>query len=413
MNDEKLFHNALTLNTIKESKPIGNQHRVQAYVKSKNTELCYLISLYVTQEKPYQLTRLYLSPTNNPATVASKSRQLSIQAMIDEFDAYVQRLSKRGTFSGSILIAKNQQVLYKTAHGLASRRYNIENDIQTKFNLGSMNKMFTSVGILQLVEAGKLSLNEPLTKYVKRSHFGKGNFDKITIRHLLTHTSGIGYIPGEISANKDIRQLDDSIPQLKKAQLNSEPGTSYRYSNTGMHLLGMVIEKISGENYYHYIDRHIYQPANMNNSGSFDIDVPEQNLAMGYYFDSSINNWKNNTFIHSVKGGPAGGGYSTVEDLNNFANALTNYKLLSPELTEQAYSAKPEYHANNYGYGFSINGEKSNRIVGHSGAFIGVSSLLNIYLDTGFTATVLANQGFASDPIIWKFNELLTQLTPN
>jgi len=409
LNDEKRFHGLLTFSKVKESKLMGNEHRVQAYVKSKNTELWYLLSLYVTQHKPYLLTRLYLSPAQSPE-VPTQLKKLTNQEMLNTFDSYVQRLSSRGIFSGSILIAKDQKVLYKTAHGMASRRYNIQNNVKTKFNLGSMNKMFTSVSILQLIEAGKLALNDKLTEYLDRNWFGEGSFDEITIRQLLTHTSGIGYIPGEISADKDIRQLKDSISLLKKAQLNTTPGTAYRYSNTGMLLLGMVIEKVSGENYYQYINHHIYQPANMYNSGSFDIDIPTKNLAMGYYFDSTFNRWKNNTFVHSVKGGPAGGGYSTVEDLNNFANALTQYQLLSTTLTEQAYSAKPEYHAINYGYGFSINGEVNNRIIGHSGAFIGVSSILNIYLDTGFTAVVLANQGFASDPIIWKFNELLNQL---
>ena len=168
------------------------------------------------------------------------------------------------------------------AHGLASRRYDVKNNIETKFQIGSMNKMFTGIAIMQLVEAGELSLNDKLTQYVDREYFGSGNFDDITIAQLLTHTSGLGGVPGYQAKQTEIRTLKKRLGLYKEVQLNFAPGSRWGYSSTGMDMLGHVIEAVTQQSYYDYIDDNIYQKAKMLSSGSFDIDLPVKNTARGY-----------------------------------------------------------------------------------------------------------------------------------
>jgi len=408
-NGEKRFHKSLETIEINKIAPRSGQTRYQAKVRSYNTELWYTLTLYVSPGPDYKVTNMYLQPSNS-IEVGEDISRLSKKELAKEINNYVERLAKRGVFSGAILIADKGEVLYQDAKGLASIRYDAKNTIDTKFNLGSMNKMFTSISVLQLVHSGKLALDDKLIKYVDRSYFSEGDFDGITIRQLLTHTSGLGWAPEPNVKLSTFRKISDSIPYLKNTPLSYQPGTRFNYSNTGMQLLGMVIEKVSDQSYYDYVRENIYQPAGMQNTDSYDVDLPIKNLAMGYYYSTEMASMQSNLFVHTIKGGAAGGGYSTIGDLHKFAQALNSYQLLPKHLTEQAYSAKPKLNSQNYGYGFSVSGTEQNRIVGHSGSFIGVSSRLNMYLDKNLTVAVLCNTSFASEPVIWKINQLVERL---
>ena len=175
-----------------------------------------------------------------------------------------------------------------------------------------------------------------------------------------------------------------------------------------MLMLGVVIEQVTGQDYFSYIRENIYQRAGMLNSDSYEMDQPITNLAMGYTAKDNQTGWTNNLFMHVIKGGPAGGGFSTVDDLHRFALALTHYKLLNKANTELLYSAKPQLHSPNYGYGFAVKQGPQGTIVGHSGGFAGISANFDIYLDKGYIAIVLANYGRSSGPVIGKINQLLS-----
>lgn len=403
---EKRFHRAFTLLSYRPIVP--GKNRYQATLRSLNTEHDYTLTLDFSNTAPFKITAVNLN--FSAAAMAGEGAKLNQQQLVKELAAYVDRLADRGAFSGTVLLADQQGVLYQTAKGMAELRYQIPNTMQTKFNLGSMNKMFTGVSILQLVAAQKLALDDKLVKYLDRALFADGAFDQITIAQLLTHTAGLGW-PNypDMSQNK-LRQLNDHRPYLKHIPLTAAPGSQFGYSNEGMLLLGMVIEKVSGQSYDDYVQQHIYAKAGMTQSGNFDIDGVTPNIAMGYFYSQPLQSMQANWFIHAIKGTSAGGGYSTVDDLYKFATALTQYKLLPKALTEAAYSAKPELHAANYGYGFSVRANQHGRVVGHGGAFIGISSALRIYLDQGLTLVVLANQDFASDPVIAKAESLLSRL---
>jgi CubicO group peptidase (beta-lactamase class C family) len=238
---------------------------------------------------------------------------------------------------------------------------------------------------------------------------------KIQLKHLLTHTSGLGsYFNDEYvrSSRELFREVDDYKPLVAEETLAFEPGTDWRYSNTGMLIVGVVIEGASGRNYFDFVREEIYAPAGMVNTDCYDMDRPVPNLAIGYTKERGPNGvrWTNNLYKHVIRGGPAGGGFSTVEDLYRFARALTGGKLVSAEMVQTLTTPKPESGSPDYGFGFGIGGEPGNRIVGHGGGFSGISSNLDIYLDSGFVAIVMSNYSQGSRPVEQKMGELIRRV---
>ncbi len=326
-----------------------------------------------------------------PKSAKSKS-MISRSKVIDLVNQCIDRFQEAGEFSGAILVAQNDEILVHRAMGLASRRFDFPNNIETKFNLASMNKMFTSVAVCQLIESGKLSLDDTVDRFLSPQWLSKEIGSKIKIRQLLTHTSGIGtYVdnPPNNIASDAFSELSDFRVLFEKERFSLfEPGAAYRYSNTGMFLLGVVIEKVSGETYFDYVRKHIYEPAKMTNSDSYPMDLPIRNLAIGYY---ERNGKQLNNMYTLYRGGPAGGGYSTTGDLLKFSRALTQYKLLSRELTNLATTAKPELNSLNYGFGFQIGGDEDFRAFGHSGGSDGINNRMDILPEQEITIVVLSN----------------------
>ena len=366
-----------------------------------------------SEEAHYKIAQLNLVPARQPSNVPLSKVISSEQAMI-ELETYVALLTNMEFFSGTVMLAKQDKVLYQSAKGLASKRFNVPNNMQTKFNIGSMNKMFTAVATLQLVQEGKLSLDDKLNKFIDESWLSETVSKKITIRHLLTHSSGLGSYFGKTyreSSKNNFRTLADYQPLIDQNEVFFEPGTDNRYSNTGMLLLGVVIEAVSGQDYFSYIRENIYNVADMKNSGSFELDQPVPNLAIGYHRDPSAQTgWRNNYYSHILKGSPAGGGFSTTDDMHKFALALTRYELLNKSLTEAALSAKPDLHSPRYGYGFGIRGTEDSPIVGHEGGFRGLNANLDIYLDQGYISVVLSNYSGGAWRVFEKIRELLARV---
>ncbi|MEI5637839.1 serine hydrolase domain-containing protein [Pseudoalteromonas sp. UG3-1] len=280
--------------------------RITAPITSKATGLDYELVINVGAHAPHSLISWYLTPSdrNKPDGKVSEAEMVKVLSEL------IKKLAKNGVFSGAVLLAKGEEILLQQAHGLASRRYDVKNNLETKFQIGSMNKMFTGIAIMQLVEAGKLSLNDKLTQYVDREYFGTGNFDAITIAQLLTHTSGLGAVPSYQAKQTEIRTLKQRLGLYKEVQLNFPPGSRWGYSSTGMDMLGHVIEAVTQQSYYDYIDDNIYHKAKMLSSGSFDIDLPVKNTARGYWYSIDTKAITENLVKQHVKGSPAGGGYS-------------------------------------------------------------------------------------------------------
>jgi CubicO group peptidase (beta-lactamase class C family) len=330
----------------------------------------------------------------------TQATPLTEEEFLKELDELMRNLDSRGVFSGTLLFAKDDEVLFRHASGEASKRFHIANDIDTKFNLGSMNKMFTSTAVMQLVEQKRLSLEDTLDKFLDDSWLPGDVTSKITIHHLLTHTSGLGSYFNETYAQSSrllFRELDDYKPLIKDERPAFTPGERYSYSNTGMFLLGVVIEKVTGENYFDYIRKNIADKAGLADTDCYEMDYPVENLAIGYSRDrNSPYGWQNNLYKHVVKGGPAGGGFSTVTDLFKFARALVSGKLVSKNSLDKMWT---DQAGAGYGYGFSISEGPAGKVVGHSGGFSGINSNLDIFLDRGYTAAVMSNYDMGATPV--------------
>src|SRR3954451_14042232 len=256
-----------------------------------------------------------------------------------ELDGYFDSLVVENKLSGVVLVAKDGVVVASKAAGVANKATNAPIDLNTKFNLGSMNKMFTAVAIAQLAQAGKLSFTDTVGKHLP-DYPNKEVAEKVTIHHLLTHTSGMGSYWGEkFAAQRDkLLTVAAHLPLFASEPLSFPPGEKFQYSNSGFMLLGAIIEKVSGQDYYTYVQEHIYKPAGMNDTGFYEPGKEIANLAIGYTKMSPDGQpqeeIRDNNGAREVRGGPAGGGFSTASDLVKFHQALYGYKLLDKAHTE-------------------------------------------------------------------------------
>jgi len=375
-------------------------------VRDRNYESFRGLNIRFAEAPEYLIGGAGFSPARPPADL--KEPPLTEGQVIAETKAFMGRIIDKGLFSGTLLIAKSDQILLTMAAGEASKAFHVPNNIDTKFNLGSMNKMFTSTAIVQLAEKGKLALDDPIGKYIDESWLPKDVTAKITVRHLLTHSSGLGSYFNETyvkSSRALFRKLDDYKPLIKDDRPAFEPGKQFQYSNTGMFLLGVVIEKVTGEDYFSYIRKAIYEPAGMTNTDCYEMDYPVENLAIGYSPDpASPYGWQNNLYKHVIKGGPAGGGFSTVKDLHRFALALLGGKYLSKESLKAMWT---DHLGANYGYGFSVTTGAAGKVVGHAGGFDGINSNLDIFLDSGYIVVVMSNTDRDASPVAAKIGGFL------
>ncbi|MBK5256795.1 MAG: beta-lactamase family protein [Vicinamibacteria bacterium] len=237
-------------------------------------------------------------------------------------------------FSGVVLIAKDGKPVLERASGFAHRGLDVKNRIDTKFNLGSINKTFTKLAIAQLMEVGKLGWDDRLGKFLP--DFPNADAAaKVTIGHLVEMRSGIGDFFGpefEATAKNRIRTLSDYLPFFAKKPLAFEPGVGQAYSNGGYLTLGLIIEKVSGQTYYDYVRDHIFKPAGMTDTDSFELDGVTPNLAVGYS-GKTRGEWVSNIYSLPARGSSAGGGYSTAPDLVKFAEALVAGRLAGAPYT--------------------------------------------------------------------------------
>ena len=270
-----------------------------------------------------------------PTTGAQPARPspISQAELVRRLSNAVDSLAKAGVFSGVAVLAKNGVPVVEHAYGMADRVRRIPNNLETAFNLGSINKAFTQIAILQLNAAGKLNLDSTLAKYWP-DYPNKAVAPKITIRQLLRHTSGIGgniFDAPVAGTRHDVRTLKDYLTLFVNEPPQFEPGTSNAYSNAGYVVLGLLIERLSGQDYYTYVREHILEPAGMTRTGSFFVDSLPPNTAIGYTTgreDASPGAPLHpNTEELPGRGSSAGGGYSTAQDLLKFLKALRERRI--------------------------------------------------------------------------------------
>jgi CubicO group peptidase (beta-lactamase class C family) len=392
----------------------GPPGRVVVIAKNRLTEGWEGLSITFDGTAEERITGLQIQPARPPKGLPALP-PLTLEEARRELEAYLERVAGAEAFSGTALLARNGEVVSEAARGIADRNHGVPMRLDTKLNLGSMNKMFTAVVIGQLADEGKLSFQDPVSKFLGGKGWTKADLSKVRIEHLLSHTSGLGSYFNETyrrTARQLLRKVDDYKPLVADETLAFEPGTKWQYSNTGFLLLGGVIETVTGKDYFEVVRERVYRKAGMKDSDCYDVDRVVPNLAVGYSRERTAQGvrWRANTFEHVIRGGPAGGGYSTARDLLAFAEALRQGKLVTAATRDRLWSAKPDLGSPEYGFGFGIGKDSLGRSVGHSGGFPGISSVLDIYPDTGWTIVVLSNVDEGMPAVEQKLREAASRI---
>lgn len=310
----------------------------------------------------------------------------------DKLEKYMQAQVNINGFGGTVLVMKNDTVLLKRAYGLADYEWNIPNTIDTKFGLASITKHFTAIAILQLVEKGKLSLDDKLNKFFP--DYPKG--DSVTIHMLLTHTSGLALDFEDLYLDHTAISKDSALTIIKKKQYLFPPGTNCGYSNTGYFILSEIIEKASGEKYAEYLQKNIFEIAGMKNTGVNNNDSIIEKKAKTYcrtdkgFANNPYINWNLNTGHDGI--------YSTVEDLYKLDRALYGELLLSEnsklKMTTQYNKKYPDNgFFETYGYGIFINPNYNHKhyLLTHSGGFFGVMTSFDRFTKDNIFIAILSN----------------------
>jgi D-alanyl-D-alanine carboxypeptidase len=371
---------------VEESTPT----KIVALFQERASDQFVRFTIEVDAGEQHQITRLALQGTARTAEFALP--HLSESDLTTAVRKNLDEAAAADRFSGAALVARNGKTLFAQAYGFADREKKTPNTLKTRFRLGSMNKMFTAVAVLQLVQSGKLDLKAPFGNYLT-DYPNKDVASKVTIEQLLSHTGGTGDIFGpEFEKNRlELKTLQDYVKLYGNRASEFAPGSRWQYSNYGFLLLGVLIEKVSGQSYYDYVRDHIYKPAGMTATASEPEEQMVADRSIGYTRFTG-GGLRPNTDTLPYRGSSAGGGYSTVEDLLKFATALQTHKLLNAQYTEMLTTGRVDTPMGaKYAYGFGDAIVNGTRCFGHGGGAPGMNGELKICPGPGYVIAVLAN----------------------
>ena len=350
---------------------------------------------------PLMITTLWLLAAQ--ASVLAQDKAAKIDELMKVYNSYRQ-------FNGAVLVAENGKVIFKKGYGMANMEWNIPVETDTKFRLGSITKQFTSMLILQLVQEGKIKMEGKLTDYLP--DYRKDTGDRITIHQLLNHTSGIPSYTGLPKFFQDVSRnpysVSDFVKKYASGDLEFEPGTKFRYNNSGYFLLGAIVERVTGKPYEEVLKERILDPVGMKNTGYDHHATLLAKRAAGY--EKRPGGFVNAPYLDMSLPYSAGSLYSTVEDLYLWDQALYTDKLLSPQLKELMF--KPGM--GNYAYGWIARKaplgaqDEQIAIVEHGGGINGFNTvivrmpesknLIVLLNNTGGTKLGEMTQRIAGDP---------------
>ncbi len=302
-----------------------------------------------------------------------------------KFDEYMSGLAKQDRFMGSVLVARDGKVVFSKGYGMANLEFDIPNTPNTKFRLGSVTKQFAAASILLLQERGKLSVQDPICKYVENC---PKTWEPITIHHLLSHTGGLPNFTSFPDYGKTMMMpttMDGLIARFKDKPLEFQPLEKWNYSNSGYVLLGHIIEKAAGESFESFLQKSILDPLKMQNTG-YDLHHKIlKNRATGY--SQSGTGKVNSVYLDMTIPHAAGAMYSTTEDLFLWNEALFGDKLLSAKSREAMMTVVK----NDYAYGIGVNKTHNRTMVSHGGGINGFNTFLARFPAEKVTVVVLRN----------------------
>jgi CubicO group peptidase (beta-lactamase class C family) len=299
-------------------------------------------------------------------------------------DGLITRYKAKGLTDANVLVAKNGAPVFRISFGLANREWEIPNAPDVEFGIASMTKQFTAMAILQLAEDRKISLDDPISKYVEAA---PPAWREITVRHLLTHTSGIPShtsLPEWSAQTWMDRSPEDLIKFVRDRPLDFAPGTKSRYDNAGYVILGFIVQKVSGQSLSDYLAAHVFTPLGMTHTG-FISDKVLPRRASGY--ERQGRQWLGALWVTAIKESGAGGIYSTTDDLLTWDQALYDPKRLGvADLTPMFTN-----YGHGFGFGYVISSQDGHRAWWHNGHGSGFSSVMARYPDDKLTVIVLSN----------------------
>lgn len=317
-------------------------------------------------------------------------------AFVADVEAYLDDLVSKGDFYGSVLLARDGEVLLSRGYGLADIENEVPNTPRTKFRIASVTKQFTAAGIMLLQQEGKLNVQDSVCNFIEEC---PDTWQPITLHHLLTHTSGL---PENFSIEEFMtltlsrNPMRDGLNLIKTRPLVSAPGETYQYSNVGYNMLGYLIEQVSGMKYEDYLREKIWAPLGMNDTGQDHEGLLIKRRATGYASTSF-----KAQYLPIDLAAYAGGMYSTVEDLYKWDQALYTEQLLPQASLDLMFTA----HQGDYGYGWTINQGDWGKVIAHNGNVPGFVSSISRYTDRKVTVIVLSN--LDSAPL----SQMVTDLT--
>lgn len=320
-----------------------------------------------------------------------------------KINSVIEEKAREIDFSGVVLMQDKNRVVYNSAHGYSNRSDRLPNKVETRFGIASGCKLFTAIAIGRLVQEGKLAFETKISEVLASNDFP--HFDKdINVHHLLTHTSGIpDYFDEEVMEDYEdlwkfrpmyqIKQLEDFLPMFQNGKMMFPPGERFHYNNAGFVLLGMVVERVTGESFTHYVEKNIFLPCEMKDSGYFSFDQLPADTATGY-IDNEDGTWRSNIYSIPIKGGADGGAYVTAPDMAKLWTALMDRKLLNEEITNLLLTPHVEVGEDEYyGYGIWIDSQNDDIYKYHvMGYDPGVSFASGYYPASGNILVIPSNR---------------------
>jgi D-alanyl-D-alanine carboxypeptidase len=293
-----------------------------------------LLRALVEKTPPRKLVAILADRVEDPSMITVPDPKADEAEFVAAVRGYLEEKARTDEFSGVVLVARDGRTVFHEAYGLADREAKVPNRKDTKFNLGSINKNFTRVAVHQLARQGKLSLDDTIKRFLP-DYPNAQAAEKVNVRQLLNMTSGIGDFFGDrydATPKEKIRSLKDYLPLFADRPLEFEPGTSNKYSNGGYIVLGLIVEKVAGVDYYKYVRENIFKPCGMLDTDAFARDADTPNLAKGYTTEGAPAGER--VLNHATlpgRGSSAGGGYSTAADMLKYVLALKDKKLYLPD----------------------------------------------------------------------------------